>query len=350
MKKDKVVVISDLHADTWSDDKNIFGKTKLEHFFDFLDWIEPFASTLVINGDLLDAPPAPNTDILPTYEKVILRLAKLAQGTRLYYFIGNHDIGCWGLKLTNFMNIDIAYSRYPHLIVQPHAAGDTGFLYFEHGHFYDPVLNLYIHNAVTGMNPFNAFSRFKDKLRGLFGSEQAKNERLLKRAEGLAYINYDVLRAAQRRDPKKPGHRQSLGIQNRPESWEDLETYLWKRFEPLITEYYTPFHWQRSAQRVFTNFCRDHADAEIKAIIFGHTHMPDEKVLTCDGRRSLYLNSGDWAEPVLEKEPDTHHASFIVFDNSGEPERDPRGRAVRDFLLENYAPDPPAAADKLLRA
>lgn len=91
MDRDKTIVVSDLHVDTW-DGKVVNGKDKLEHFFDFLEWIEPFTETFVINGDLFDAPPKGDS-IIPTYEKIVMRLLEFAKGKNFYYFIGNHDIG-----------------------------------------------------------------------------------------------------------------------------------------------------------------------------------------------------------------------------------------------------------------
>ena len=62
--------------------------------------------------------------------------------------------------------------------------------------------------------------------------------------------------------------------------------------------------------------------------------MPDEQELVFGDEKSLYLNSGDWCEPVLKQDPDTHHSSFMVLDKDGNPERDDNGKAVRDYIAE----------------
>ena len=349
MGKDKTVVVSDLHIDTWND-KKFYGKTKLQHFFDFLQWIEPVTATFVINGDLFDAPPPKNTDILPTYETVISGLIELAATTEVYYFIGNHDIGLWGLRVGDYRNLHVVYPYYPHLHIKA-VSQNNHYLYFEHGHFYDPVLSLYVHQMVQGVYPKVSLARIKKFLYRLLGRRQAHAKLVVEQAIDAGTLNHAALRASQRRDPRTGEKTHPLGTRAWQDYWQNLQTSVWKVLAPLVTEYYTPLNWQNAAQAVFERFCREYPDMEIKAVIFGHTHLPDEQELLFGDRQAVYLNSGDWSEPVLDKDPDTHHSSFIIFDAEGRPERDAGRNAVRDYISEQQGPQatPPEPASRETR-
>ncbi len=336
LTKDKIVVVSDLHVDTWKDDVKFFGKTKLEHFMDFLDWIEPFTATFVINGDLFDAPPPNDSNLLPNYERVIQRLTRLAKNSKLYYFIGNHDIGLFGLKVKDFRNVDINYVYYPHLFLKV-GPKNNQYIYLEHGHFYDPVLNLYIYDMIKLVHPkqLKLLSSLKQLLYKILGKKELERKLIRERRLEISAINKTAARAAQRRDPRTGEKTQPIGTFDWREHWQDVETFLWKKLGPLVDRFYKPFNWREAAGDVFEDFLQEYPEKEIKAITFGHTHMPDEHLIVKGNRQALYLNSGDWSEPVFKKDPDTHHASFIIFDKNGEVERDKNKKAVRDFIEEN---------------
>src|SRR5574340_587418 len=103
MIKDGTIVVSDLHADTWTDRKLNTGKTKRDHFFHLLDWCERVGiRELVINGDLLDLPPWQGQESFtagPSVARdVIERLVDLGKRIPITYVIGNHDIGISGFR------------------------------------------------------------------------------------------------------------------------------------------------------------------------------------------------------------------------------------------------------------
>ena len=336
MVKDKTVIVSDLHIDTWNQTKQFNGKTKQQHFFAFLDWITPFTATFIINGDLFDAPPGKGKDLWPTHEEVLTRLSLLAQDTNLYYFIGNHDLGLWGLRIKKLWNLKISYPCCPELSIQTEAVTEEAYIYFEHGHNYDPALTLYIRNAVKSMVPLGFIWKFKEVMSRLkfrfFSRADARKAPSILGPDPTA-LQGAVLRAAQRRHPDTGEKTGPLGL-----SWhldiKSVKRWLWRKVGPLIQRYYTPLNWGEAADHVFKNFCEQHPDKKIKLIVFGHTHVPDEQELVFDDEKSLYLNSGDWCEPVLKQDPETHHSSFIVLDKDGKPERDSHGEAVRDYITE----------------
>lgn len=332
MEKDKTVVISDLHIDTWSRDNKISGKTKFAHFIDFLNWIKPFTARLIINGDLVDAPPPKGHDIFPTYHNIFQSLINLTKSMEVYYFIGNHDIGLWGLKVKDFNKLNIAYVSYPRLYIK---FEDNSYVYVEHGHTYDPVLSLYIYEAVKSINPRGGIlNRIKNIFNRLRGKKESKDS-IFDRESDITALNRVVVRASQRRD--LAGNKtQPNGVYNWQDYWQNVETWLWKKLTPLINTYYKPFNWKEAADDIFEKYAEDYQNVELKGIILGHTHQPDEHVIDAGRKKGFYLNSGDWSEPFHEKDPDTHHSSFIILDKFGEPERDKDGNAVRDFIVEQY--------------
>lgn len=332
--KDKTVIISDLHIDTWKADKKVLGKTKLEHFYNFLEWIEPFTERLVINGDLLEAPPQGGEDILPTHYELTSRLLDLSNTVKIYYFVGNHDISFWGLKVRDFHNINIHYPRYPKVYLDFGPPDNKSYIYFEHGHFYDPVLSLYLFNTMKSLKPVGIFQRLKRLFYKIFKPAEIKKLQA-KKGIDAGTLNKAVIRASQKRDPDTGAKILPLGYHELESFWSKAKTLAWKIFTPFVNKYLKPFAWTDAAQEVFENFCTEHPKMNIIAIIFGHTHLPDEAEITYKNKKALYLNSGDWAEPSLEKDPDTHHSSFIVVDKNGEFERDARGKVVREFITES---------------
>lgn len=344
MKRNKTIIVSDLHVDTWAG-QFADGEAKLDHFFKFLNWIEPFTKTFVINGDLFDAPPMGET-IIPTYEKVIHELLKFAKGKNCYYFIGNHDIGMWGLRIKGFKsvegleNLHIIYPYNMHAYVELGETKDPNtkpkYIYFEHGHYFDPALSLYIYNAAKSITAgsgglSNIFRNIANFVRTIF--------RLTPKIETDAgATTIKAMRAAQKRDPDGK-QVQELGIKDNAIS-PQITSAIWKRVAKWLTKEVTPDHWRDSAEKMFKEYIdryNPETDKEIAAIIFGHTHVPSTKEdwLTYNGKKAFYLNSGDWAEPVLNKDLDSHHSNFIIINSEGTIERGPSGEPVRDYIKEN---------------
>lgn len=346
MAKDKTIVISDLHVDTWKNHQ-VSGKPKIDYFTRFIEHVvKPEAATLVINGDILDAPPAEDEDVLPMYREVIELLVSLTATTNVYYFVGNHDIGLWGLSVRDYQpmsglnKLNIIYPREPQLIVQPHDGNDKVFLYFEHGHFYDPVLGLYV--AKVAGQTYPPILRLQSFIYRLFGLRKRSGELLRRRRVTAGQVTRDVFRAAQRRD--RAGARtqpNGLAPVGRPSWWTALRNWLAGR----PSEIYREAHWRDAAGNVFQQLCADHPEAEVKAVVFGHTHIADCVKISYKGKETTYLNSGDWSAPTPEMGDYSDNSSFIVFDRDGNViDRDgniivnPDKGAVRDFISESVAP------------
>lgn len=346
MAKDKTIVISDLHIETWKNHQ-VNGKPKIDYFTEFIEQVvKPEAANLVINGDILDAPPAEDEDVLPMYREVIELLVKLTATINVYYFVGNHDIGLWGLSVRDYQpmsglnKLNIIYPREPRLIVQPHDGNDKVFLYFEHGHFYDPVLGIYV--AKVAGQTYPPILRLRSFLYRLFGLRKRSSELLRRRRVTAGQVTRDVFRAAQRRDKEgaktKPNGLSSAGSTN---WWTALRNWLAGR----PTEIYREVHWREAAGDVFAQLCVSYPKVEVKAVVFGHTHIADCAKISNEGKDTLYLNSGDWSGPTPEMGDYTDNSSFIVFDRygnvldrDGNVIADPDKQAVRDFISESVTP------------
>lgn len=124
---EKVVVVSDLHADRWDPDR-------FAAFRDFLYYVRSSAKRLVLNGDLLDLPPVEGEELSDQVKSVLGELVALPlTGVELVYLPGNHDIALRGLPMT-LPNFQLAYPRVLFEIGPKR-------VYVEHGHYYDPLFN-----------------------------------------------------------------------------------------------------------------------------------------------------------------------------------------------------------------
>lgn len=342
MAKDKTIVISDLHIDTWKNHQ-VNGKPKIDYFIRFIEQVvKPEAANLVINGDILDAPPAEDEDVLPMYREVIELLVKLTATTNVYYFVGNHDIGLWGLSVSDYRplsaskKLNIIYPREPQLLVRPDEGNDKVFLYFEHGHFYDPFLGVYV--AKVAGQTYPLILRLQSFIYRLFGLKRS-SELLRRKRVTAGQVTRDVFRAAQRRD-RAGAKSQPNGLSptRRLPWWKAL----WNRLTGRPTEKPKDWLWRLAAGDVFRELCASYPEAEVKAVVFGHTHVPDFARISCNDKQTNYLNSGDWSAPTLEMGGYSDNSSFIVFDRDGNViDRDgnvianPDKRAVRDFISES---------------
>lgn len=124
---EKVIVVSDLHADRW-------GPDRLAAFRDFLYYVRATATRLVLNGDLLDLPPVEGEELSDQVKAVLGELVALPlTGVELVYLPGNHDIALRGLPMS-LPNFQLAYPRVIFGIGPKR-------VYVEHGHYYDPLFN-----------------------------------------------------------------------------------------------------------------------------------------------------------------------------------------------------------------
>lgn len=353
MPKDKTVVVSDIHAETWTDDPILHtDRTKLALFIEFLnDFVKTNAETLVINGDLFDVPDYqdPPRPILPHYANLLAALANLTTTnppTKIYWVIGNHELGLSGLDVDDYQHFKIKFNTL-NLTPDPENKPNAQ-ICVVHGHDYDPFLSLYIYKMVTRKiySPRALWARFKLSLfqllnlvglggwvvRYLGGGDRGV-------PEYMSELNRTAVLAAQRRDPETGERIMPNGIfQATDASQLQVPSWLIRRFWAWVTKYYIKENWQNAAQVRFDTFCRDEPNLEIKAITMGHTHVHDECQLSYNNgaKTTIYLNSGDWMEPVPGKDLDTHDANFIVFDRDCNIVPGPQNNNVRDWITETY--------------
>jgi UDP-2,3-diacylglucosamine pyrophosphatase LpxH len=295
-EKTNIIIVSDLHIDTWDQSGKFKGKTKEEHFLDFLEQKKATTRSLYIVGDLLDLPPERGRDAFPTggaVDRVLTRLIELSRqpDTFVVYVIGNHDIGLSGLRVNRSFEIPwmgrIAIS-YPRV----HIGTQKGSILLEHGHFYDPSLVIYAGDLLWTT---------------YFGEA---------REQPFVHISSSLVRSLQRRDSvtgkkiREPGElkpipRPPIGCR---EQIKGFIKRLLRRPLPVIEEVYKPLHWQNAAKEVLREYNESvGADERARVIIFGHTHRPDKYVWDTGEQ---YFNSGDWSG-------DSPHSTYLEVDEDG---------------------------------
>lgn len=274
-----IIIVSDLHIDTWGNGDKVRGKTKAQHFLDFLADKTPDIDELYIAGDLMDMPPVRGQDIVPSgsvAEQVMNGLVAFAAlpDKRLIYLIGNHDIGISGLRINLGFQIPwlggIAIT-YPRVYIETPEGG----ILVEHGHFYDPSLMLFAGDLILGT--------YYGDVRGLPASD----------------LSSGVIRALQRRDPVTAEKTTDAGTlkqtaKQRPGCWSigrNIINSISRKFGSTV-DVYTPQLWRDAAQKALAEY-NDSADSDHQAntIVFGHTHTPDS--VAWDGKQ--YFNSGAWS-------------------------------------------------------
>lgn len=295
-EKTNTIIVSDLHIDTWDQSRKIKGKTKEEHFIDFLEQKKATTKFLYVAGDLLDLPPERGMDAFPTGGAVDRVLAKLIEISRqpdtfVVYVIGNHDIGLSGLRVNRNFEVSwlgrIAIS-YPRVYISTPKGG----ILVEHGHFYDPSLVIYAGDLLWTT---------------YFGEA---------REQPFVHISSSLVRSLQRRDSVtgekiwkagelKPIPRPPVGCRDQI---KELIRRLLRRPPVVIEEVYKPLHWQNAAKEVLQEYNESVSpDERAKSIVFGHTHRPDKYIWNTGEQ---YFNSGDWSG-------DTPHSTYLEVDESG---------------------------------
>ncbi|MFA5867135.1 MAG: metallophosphoesterase [Actinomycetota bacterium] len=274
-----IIIVSDLHIDTWDNGEKTQGKTKARHFLDFLEAKTPEIEALYIAGDLMDMPPVRNHDVVPkgsVAEQVMSGLVAFASkpDKDLVYLVGNHDIGISGLRI----NLDFQVPwlgrmaiTYPRVYIETPAGG----VLVEHGHFYDPSLMLFAGDLILGT--------YYGDVRGLPASD----------------VSSGVIRALQRRDPvtaervveagaMEPVAKQRPGCRSIGRNMINSVQHWFGSTVDVVS----PELWRKAAPTALAEY-NDSADADHQAntIIFGHTHTPDS--MTWDDMQ--YFNSGSWS-------------------------------------------------------
>ncbi len=274
------LIISDLHIDTWDKIVKVAGKTKAEHFLDFLKVKAAAADALYVAGDLMDLPPVEDRDVSPqgsVVEEVLTALVDFAgrPDKRLIYLIGNHDIGLSGLRInydTQIPWLGNLTITYPRVFIET----GNGNVMVEHGHFYDPSLMLFAGDLML--------STYFGEIRG----EQAGD------------FSSGLMRRLQRRDPVtgeeihkagdlKPAPKPATGCRAIGRNIINI----FKRQAGKAVDSYTPALWRDVAPNVLAEYNTSASvDRQARTIVFGHTHAPDSATFN---NGELYYNSGSWS-------------------------------------------------------
>jgi hypothetical protein len=284
------ILISDIHMDTWQGPNN----PKQAAFMEFLDWIcaQDDITDLYINGDICDMPPFPlnqpdvDTLVIDTTagtpvrypdlqegatlgvfhecnDSVFARLATLARRLEskapqltVTYSTGNHDIGISGLRYVRpdlpWGSIKVAWN--PSLLLK---LTKDFWMLVEHGHQHDPFLWIYLRYALLELLRDGTSAAQRGGAVGQIQPANAASSGAPHAAPGLA----------------EPG---SDGNEFPPPHRESLLTRLVR------------LRYRQAARRLY----RMRGQRGIKAITFGHTHLPDRYRFPGGWE---YVNSGDWA-------------------------------------------------------
>lgn len=318
------IVISDLHIDYWTKRK-IRGKSRKEHFFDFLQWcLDTGVRELVINGDIMDLPPyrgqfafqeTPETcdaDGNCIARQVVERLVQFGAKVPVTYVFGNHDIGlsgfrCMGEKdITGLGNVNLCYPNY----VIPDIGGSRFLI--EHGHFYDPFLILYVNDLTKRTYLPWEFEQFdwtmqrRDPNTGTRvppGVPGAATPPIKVRANSNAY---NKVRNEQKKEQKEDG----FGLDDVIGWAKGFAQDIGKAIQDIATEAVDipkrAIWWVAALHRT-DEYLREHPDFKGKLYQFyGHTHRSfvGEKRAGVGvkqrGVQCFYYNSGGWTEDADE--------------------------------------------------
>ncbi len=229
------VFFSDLHIDRWD-------RLKKERFFEFIERVEETAAGVYILGDIFDFPALKGDSIWPRHKDTVNRILGLSRaGLPVNYLIGNHDISLRGIEIEE-VNFRLTYPDNKHPF-EVELFGKK--VYMEHGHYYDPLFQEHIYDAV-------------DFLRAVTGKavDQSATDFLR-----------DVVRIFQR----KPKHDADKAAAK-----EKTEVGVPERFLKL---------WEEAAEQLLKKRRCDIA-------MFGHTHGPALSRML--GGPQFYVNTGDW--------------------------------------------------------
>ena len=327
----RIIIVSDLHIDTWDDRTYGAGdrsKTKLQHWCDFLDWCEQaYASELIINGDLMDAPPYEGNVSFrsATVRQAVERLIAYAREHRVTYLYGNHDIGISGIRcaadasLSVLQNVNLVYPDY---VVETIASR----LLIQHGHFYDPALVLYVGDLdartyyQSHFQSFQWVQQWRDPATGArLKTPGVESPALI----GLETRSDNIYYAIKVTDYEAPASKAEVAASR---GWvARLRQGVIRRLRRPVTH----FIWWEAAKSVFEDYLRQHTDAPSTLYcIMGHTHVPDTGDERIDGRRCLYFNSGTWTGDGDQTE-DRAHATYL--------DVDPEGKVwIQDWIRDPY--------------
>lgn len=310
------IIISDLHIDDWTDRK-IRGKTRMQHFFEFLAWCEQEdVGELIINGDLMDMPPykgqcvfqpAPcdpenqpaSTECIS--RPVVERLLEYGSKRKITYVFGNHDIGLSGFRCegpNNIAGLQSACFSYPNYRFQ--VAGTA--VLVEHGHFYDPFLYLYLRDLAQRtympwqLDDFDWGMQRRDPETGK-RAEPGLPDNLEPRIQ-MDYGNnaYQTVTESMLVDRE---HTTVQSVLDWSKDFADnIKEALAKPFKREI--------WWAAALYKMNEFVQEGNHPRRLFQLFGHTHRPfvgessKGHGIDQNGVECFYLNSGGWTEGTDE--------------------------------------------------
>ena len=316
----RTIIVSDLHVDTW--DKRKYGrgerrKTKLEHWCDFLDWCaQQQVAELIVNGDLLDAPPYQGNVSFhqPITRDAVERLLAYAGGHKVTYIYGNHDIGISGIRCargTTLPSLGTISLLYPDYVLS--TAQST--ILIQHGHLFDPVLCLYVRDLTMRTYISSHFQAFQwvQQRRDPQSGEQLQPPGVASPARiGLGPdVKNNVFHAIKVADAEAPP---SAAQVSSARNWiEKLKQGIFRKLRREVTHYI----WWAAAKTVCADYLQqgDPAQPTLYCVL-GHTHVPDSGQVQLGDTKCLYLNSGTWTGQGKTVE-DRQHATYLDVDPQG---------------------------------
>ena len=293
----RTIIVSDLHADTWTDRKiRSTGKDKKQHFFEFLDWCGGAGiRELIINGDLMDLPPYEGQFAFPVGQSVardvVVELEKLASNVQVTYVFGNHDIGVSGFRsmgcnsIPGLRNVNFCYPNY---VIDDYA--ETTIL-VEHGHFCDPALIFYVRDLAKRTYVESNFEAFN----WVMQRRDVKSPSIVVKPGSL-----------QPADVKTGENAYSAARQDQqpPSLWSRIIGWLWQHVRNAA-EKPTMEQWRHEAIEEMGKYIgkTKSEGGKIKPVlyqIYGHTHRADARDAEqlAGGVSGIYVNAGTWTDEV----------------------------------------------------
>ena len=292
------IIVSDLHVDTWDAEeygKGDRSKTKLDHWTDFLDWCAAAnIDQLIINGDLMDAPPYKGNVCFTKgpARQAVEKLLAYAKDHPVTYIYGNHDIGISGLRclagssLLALANINLCYP-YHNLTV----ADST--LLLQHGHFYDPALIAYTRDLLKRTYVPEHFEELQWVMQRIDPETGERREgpgvappTTVDLERGMDNNLYFAIRMAEVDSPTPEAEKKTA------ESFlKRLKRGAFLKAAKALKHYL----WWEAAKDIFGDYLRQaQSKPQTLYCVMGHTHVPDWGEVTIDGVRCVYYNSVTW--------------------------------------------------------
>jgi len=320
VQEGRLIAISDVHLDTWREGDPESYPEKSQAFLEFLRWVrdDSDAEHFAIVGDLLDVPQFDHSPILPRFRDVLMHLWMIIQsGIRVYYVVGNHDAGLMGL--------DVAMAHPPIELVYPGVTVDCGDLRvrLEHGHLMDAWLWAYLQHKTsrvaavppeTAMAPFMEgclletpampamtfiYDTIYDALQwrpieiGFTDPEKLLGLTVMSQHLDDTFADVADNGEVPRKQAEIMAQLAAYGVTvEHLKQGKDLSTEALELFWPVGERYYSSLPWRRAAQCRMRTLREEAPD--IRALIIGHVHHPDEFHWDADGTPCTYANCGTW--------------------------------------------------------